>query len=165
MQLLRQSLVRQDNGSWIGRTARRTIRIESLPVAGIAGLGIFNSQIDVLILGVMQGPAAAGLYQVALQGALIIAILRPRIGMIVAHRLPLLWLQGGDIDGIERAVAPVAAIVTAGATLLLVISILAGGDILAAWFGEEFRTAAPILIVISLAHLVTALTGIVAMSW
>lgn len=158
--VFRQGLAREDNGLWASPSERRLLRRESLPVAGIAGIGIFNSQVDVLMLGAISGAAAAGTYQVALSCAMIINILKPRVGMIVAHNIPDLWAAGNTRE-IERITRPVALIVSAAAFAMLLLAIFEGSAFLAAVFGEDFKGGAPVLVIISLSLFIAGLAGIV----
>jgi O-antigen/teichoic acid export membrane protein len=156
--VIRQRFAPDDDGTWAGRAEQRAMRRASLPVAGVSGIAAFSAQVDVLMLGVISGAAAAGIYQVAISCAMLISILDQRVGMVVAHRIPDLWRERNTAE-IEAITRPVALIVSSGAALILAISAVSGGPILASVFGEEFRASAQVLIIVSLSLLISGLFG------
>ena len=149
----------RDDCRVLPKNERRFLRRESLPMAGVAGLGIFNSQVDILMLGYLAGAASAGLYQVSIATALILSLTRARLAMTITPRLAVLWRRGQSDE-----MADIAAPVTVAASLISLIafiaSILYGDSVLSALFGNEFAGAAPALSIICAAWLIAACLGL-----
>ncbi len=140
-------------------STRRALRRASLPMAGIAGLAILNSQTDVLMLSWIDSPEAAGLYQLAIQTAMVLALIRGQLGLAATGRVASLWAIG-DVQSIARLSRSIALFSTMVSATALFLSFLFGGAILAYIFGEAARAAAPALSIICAAWTFASFFGI-----
>jgi O-antigen/teichoic acid export membrane protein len=134
------------------------LRRQSLPVAGASAVGIFNSNIDILMLGSLAGSIQAGHYTAVMKIATFIAIVRIRLSLLTSHLIPPLF-EAEQFSEIQMKCRPVAALSTAVSVAFLTISLLWGADILAVLYGAEFAAAAPVLSLIIFAFTVSSAAG------
>lgn len=128
------------------------------PLFCIGVLSLVNLQADVLMLALLRGPEAAGVYQAAARGAELVAFsllvanfaLQPLISRL--HAL-------GDLRELQRVVT-----LTARATLLVALPVafalaLFAAPILRALFGAPFERGALCLVILCAAQVVNAGIG------
>jgi O-antigen/teichoic acid export membrane protein len=142
------------------RADRRYLMMQSLPMAGVAGLAIFNSQMDILMLGVLGSPAQAALYQVCIHSMMVLVLIRTQLGYTISADAAQLW-RSGDVEAIREICRPAAhlnAIMAVGVFTLVAIF---GKSYLVFAFGPEFGEAYLALIIVAGAWLGASFFGMV----
>ena len=142
----------------VGRERLRFLRRESLPMAGIAGLAIFNSQMDVLMLATLDGPATAGVYQAVLATAMILTVVRAKLGLLVSAELARQW-AAGDAEAMRRTAAPITWAATMISLAALCGAMVYGPDLMSVLFGSDFTSGAMTLAVVCGAWCLAAACG------
>jgi O-antigen/teichoic acid export membrane protein len=129
----------------------------AMPLLFISGAHVINRQTDVVMLGVLDGAEAAGIYAVAARGVQLITFVTYAVAAPLAPRVAALHTSG-DIQGLRR-------VVTSSARVMLVFSLpavalfLILGPWLLGFFGAEFTAGAPALAVLALGQLASAAAG------
>jgi O-antigen/teichoic acid export membrane protein len=122
---------------------------------------VINTQIGVVLLGLLDVPESAGLYAVAQRGALLVAFPLLALNVALAPRAAGLW-SSGRRDELQRLIT----IGSRGVLLLAlpgaVIFIVAGATVLSLIFGASYAPAAPALAILTLGQLANVATGSVA---
>lgn len=138
----------------------RTWAFAALPLALTQGMGVINSQTDVLMLGSLMGANEVGVYRVATQTAALVAFGLQSLNMVVAPHFARLHAVG-DKRRLQQLVSRTAQAVL-GVALIAVTLFGAFGDQLIFWlFGEAFSTAYFPLVILALGQLVNAGLGAV----
>ncbi len=132
--------------------------------SGLVLLGggiVINSQIGVVLLGLIDAPESAGLYAVAQRGAILIAFPLLALNAALAPRAAGLW-SAGRHEELQR-------LITIGSRAILLLSlpavlvlVFAGGTLLDLVFGAAFVAGAPALAILALGQLSNVATGSVA---
>jgi O-antigen/teichoic acid export membrane protein len=143
----------------LAHDTRRALRRASLPMAGVAGLTVLNSQTDVLMLSWLDSPESAGLYQIAIQTAMVLAIIRSQLGLAASGRIAALWATGNRV-GMARASRSIALLSTMVASTCFFLSLFFGETGLAYIFGDQATASAPILSMVCAAWAVASFFGI-----
>lgn len=129
----------------------------ALPLLFIAVAQAVNRQADIIMLGALQGPVAAGIYTIATRGAGLISFVLFAVNAAMAPSVASLY-AAGDLDGIQR-------LVTRSSRLILLLSLPAAlafvffGGWFMGLFGEEFVAGATALAILSVAQLINGAAG------
>ena len=129
----------------------------ALPLLFIGGSQVINRQADIIMLGALQGPAAAGVYTVAARGAGLISFVLFAVTAAVAPRIAALY-AAGDLQGIQ-------ALATRTSRLILIFSLplaaafILFGDMFLIIFGDDFAGGAAALAILSVAQVVNGAAG------
>jgi O-antigen/teichoic acid export membrane protein len=127
----------------------------------LSGGLLVNSQIGVVLLGLLDGPESAGLYAVAQRGALLVAFPLMALGAALAPTAARLW-AANEVGQLQRLVTLGARAVLVASVPIALVFVVAGEGILGLVFGASFVVAGSALAVLSLGQLVNAATGSVA---
>lgn len=130
----------------------------ALSLVLLSGALFVNSQIGVVLLGVLDQPESAGLYAVAQRGALLVAFPLLALNAALAPTAARLWARA-EVAQLQRLVTLGARGVLAASAPIAVVFILGGEPLLGLVFGAAFAAAAPALAILSLGQLVNAATG------
>ncbi|AHE99933.1 hypothetical protein THITH_04230 [Thioalkalivibrio paradoxus ARh 1] len=112
---------------------------------------------DVILVGLMVGPASAGIYFAASRIAELLSMPSAAVGTVIAPRYAR-RRQMNDHHGLQRLVT-LSAHASFWPTLAGVVLMFWLGEWVLAWFGEEFRAGTEILALLLLARLVLASAG------
>lgn len=104
------------------------------------------NQLDVLIVGALAGPAAAGLYHIAKRTGKVAEQATTQIQTVLYPDVARLW-AAGETAAMRRAVWQVEGVVLAFGTAGVLFLIVAAEPILHWTAGPKFNDAAPLLIV------------------
>lgn len=138
-------------------THGRTWLSATLPLLFISGAHVINRQTDVVMLGVLDGLTAAGVYAVAARGVQLITFVTYAVNAPLAPRVAALYATA-DLAGLQR-------VTTASARVMLAFSLppvglfIVFGPWLLGFFGTEFTAGAQALAVLSLGQLAAAAAG------
>ncbi len=135
---------------------KRWTRI-SIPLMLISVSSLLISRSDVLIVGALEGPLAAGLYHAASRTASFAQFPLIAFAGIAAPLIASLHAQGDSVQlaRMVRAAARWTFLTSAAVALLLV---LFGRQVLGL-FGEDFSAAHSVLVILCIAHLFNASCG------
>jgi O-antigen/teichoic acid export membrane protein len=129
----------------------------SLPMMLIGGVWMANSYAAVIIVGILDGPPAAGIYTVAQKGAELIVLILFAINMPLAPAVARLYAKG-DHAGLEHTVERMAR-ATLFVSAPIAVAFIAFPNIYLGLFGPGFQTAAPALMILALGQLINAAAG------
>jgi O-antigen/teichoic acid export membrane protein len=121
---------------------------------------ILGPQTDVLVVGTLLGTTEAGRYGVASQLAVLISF---GVSALIFVALPMI----ADLHARSRRaeLQQLVTLISRGSlavSLPVVLVLLVEGRTILGWFGPSFVTAYPVLVVLSIAQLIAATTGILA---
>lgn len=142
---------------WPVRSERRSILGFALPRTASSGLEQLLIWLDVLIVGAMLGPAAAGLYGAATRFIAAGLIVDAALRIVISPRFSVL-LHAHDLSATQSlyrtATRWLVLFATPGFVLLAMFA-----PVPLSWLGQDFAAAAPALITLSLGAMVTFLAG------
>ncbi|MBF0585875.1 oligosaccharide flippase family protein [Prosthecochloris sp. N3] len=130
----------------------------SLPLMLVALAGMVSHWLDILMLGWLQGPSTAGLYQPAVRSAGIIRSFLLAFAAIAAPLFASLHAQRRteELRHLLQAVTRWIAMTSVPFCVLLMVL----PECVLAMFGDEFISAAPVLVLLAAAVLLQAVTGL-----
>lgn len=121
---------------------------------------VLGTQADILVVGTLLGTTDAGLYSVATQLAALISFGVTAIVFVAVPMVSDFHATGrrADLQHLVTLVQRASVIVSLPVVALLVLE----GQTVLGWFGASFVAAYPVLLVLSIAHFLAALVGILA---
>jgi O-antigen/teichoic acid export membrane protein len=129
----------------------------ALPLLVINLLAVIAMRADVIIVGILRGSEAAGVYSVAARVALLSTFALEALNTIVAPTISR-HFYAGDLEAVQRLVRG-AARVTFGAALLATLLLELAGSGSLALFGSGYAEGMAALQVLLIGQLVSASTG------
>lgn len=130
----------------------------AMPLALIGGGSIINNQTDILMLGFFRTPKDVGIYNVAVQGSLLVAFGLQVANSLITPQFARLYAQG-DQARLQRLVTVTARIILLAALPVALAFILAGG-VIAGWvFGPEFTQSHTPMAILAVGQLINAAMG------
>ena len=130
----------------------------SLPMGMAAGLGMLRTSMDILIIGWLLGPAAAGLYAPIQRIVNLVVFLLQAINKMLSPVIATLSTLN-DRKAIEELVRKSAAISSYVSVPLALGMIVLGEPFLYYIFGPRFASLAPVLSVLLVGHMVRSIMG------
>jgi O-antigen/teichoic acid export membrane protein len=130
----------------------------AVPFILIGGAGVLNSQTDVLMLGWMRSDGEVGVYRVSVQGAALVIFGLQALNAIVAPQFSRFYAVG-DKKRLEKLAIVSSRMAIVIALPMTVAFVVAGGDIAAWVFGEEFVSSHIPLAVLAMGQLFSAAVG------
>ncbi len=127
----------------------------------LSGGLVINSQTGIVLLGIIDVPASAGIYAVAQRGALLVSFPLIALNAALAPTAARLWTSG-RVDDLQHLVASGTRGVVLAALPIALIFIVGGATLLGLVFGDQFVAGADALAILSLGQLANAATGSVA---
>ena len=143
-----------------GAHARYEIRqwaVSALPLLLIGGLGVVNTQTDIVLLGILRGPADAGIYRVASRGAEFIEFVLLAVNAPLAPMIARVYTRG-EAARLQTLITSSARVITV-LSVPLAVSLIVFGNAYLALFGSEFTDGRAALAILSVAQMVNALFG------
>ncbi|HEX7710265.1 MAG TPA: flippase [Sphingomonadaceae bacterium] len=129
-----------------------------LPFTLIAGINLFNQRSDILLLGVLTSASHVGIYNVAIQGAMLVSFPLTICDAMLAPNIARLHAQD-DHPRMQRLMTTstlVISLASAGVTAAL---ILTGRWLLPNLFGAGFAAAYPALVILAIGQFINSSTG------
>jgi O-antigen/teichoic acid export membrane protein len=146
---VRASQVRYDTRRWV---------IAGISLVVLSGGLVINAQTGVLMLGVLDTPAAAGIYSVAQRGALLVSFPLVALNAAIAPTAARLWAARRH-DDLQRLVTDGTRGVVLASLPIALLFIFGGSYILSLVYGPDFESGAGALAIVCLGQLVNAATG------
>ncbi|MEP4484845.1 MAG: flippase [Halioglobus sp.] len=129
-----------------------------MPLALVSGIGLINSQVDILMLGWFHTAADVGIYRVAASSVGLIGFGMQAITSVIAPHIARLHAQG-DLRRLQRLVSVSAKIMMLLA-LPVFLTFTIFGDTLLGWvFGKEFEAGYFALAILACGSLVNVAMG------
>ena len=129
-----------------------------LPLFLLYGMGIINSQTDVLMLAALRGSESAGIYQAAARGAELVGFSLVIVNMAIQPTISRLYASG-DMIRLQRVATLGARVAVAAALPLALLAIFLGKPLMAYIFGGEFSRGAVALAILAAAQVFNAASG------
>jgi O-antigen/teichoic acid export membrane protein len=148
-QAVRGSQVRYDSRRWV---------MAAISLVVLSGGLVINSQTGVLMLGILDAPAAAGIYAVAQRGALLVSFPLVALNAAFAPTAARLWAARRP-DELQRLVTDGTRGVVLASLPIALAFIIGGSFILSLVYGPDFESGAGALAIVCLGQLVNAATG------
>ena len=130
----------------------------ALTFALIAGAGIINTQVDVIMLGWFREPVDVGVYRVAAQSAVFAAFAMQAASAVLAPRFSILYRKG-DVKALGFIFQKASIIIGSFSIVIFFLFILLGRDILHVIFGSEYLDSSVPLSILAAGYSVNALCG------
>lgn len=124
----------------------------SIPFLAIGAVGLIYYKTDILMLGWFHPPSEVGVYQVAVQGSMLVAFPVHAIGNVIAPLFARLSGQG-DIWKLQDVTRAAARIVVLFSLPIVAVFVLFGGALAALVFGDDFESAHMPLAILALGQL------------
>ncbi|ALF59163.1 flippase [Psychrobacter urativorans] len=129
-----------------------------IPFTLLEGVGVINTQTDIVMLGIFGSATDVGLYRIASQGASITTVGLTVVAMAAMPYFARFYAQS-DILKLSKV-----AVMTARASMLLAIPfsllfMFYGDSILTIAFGNEFANGYSVLMVLTIIQLLNAMFG------
>lgn len=137
---------------WVGSLVRT-----AAPFGLQSVLNVVVRRSDVLLVGLLAGPAAAGIYFAAARIAELLSLPGAAVSTVVGPRYARRW-QVGDRPGLQRLVT-LSAHASFWPTLAGALVMFAIGEWVLGQFGEDFRAGTDILALLLVSRLVLATAG------
>lgn len=133
----------------------------ALPFLVIGLLYVINNRADILMLGLLRGPAAAGIYSAAVSGAEMMGFVLLVANTALAPTVAALY-RGGEHGRLQRLVTRSARFVLLATVPLVVLLIVFGGQFLSI-FGDAFVRGRAALTILCVAQFMNVAMGSVAL--
>lgn len=129
----------------------------SLPMMLIAGVWMANNYSTTLLVGVLDGSRAAGVYSVVQKGAEVIVLVLVATNMPLAPAIARLHARG-DWRGLEHTTEHMAR-ATLAVSAPIALAFIAFPHAYLDLFGASFQTGAAALVILALGQLINAAAG------
>ncbi|WP_196259680.1 flippase [Pelagibacterium limicola] len=130
----------------------------AVPLAMIAGMNQLITNTDVVMLGFFKAHADVGYYKIAVQGAVLVALVLSAANLVVMPHIARLYAQG-DLKRLQR-VATTSARSTAMFSLpAFLVIVVFGREIIGILFGNEFEPGYTALVILACGQLINALAS------
>lgn len=120
-------------------------------------VAVFSSQLGLVLVGSMTGPAEAAAYSVAQRYAIATALISQGIYQAISSQVAARY-SSGELAGLRLLTRRVCRVAT-GSSLVCALVIASGSSTLLGLFGEEYRDAAPVLYILLLSVMVNVASG------
>jgi len=129
----------------------------AFPLLLLGGSHIVLSQTDVIMVGYFLSTDQAGIYSAAARLAVLVPFGLVAVNTVAAPMIAELWAEG-DRETLQRLLT-VAARAILATTVPLVLSLGLLGSWLLGFFGQDFRSGYPALLILISGQLINALAG------
>jgi len=140
------------------RTKTAEWRRAVIPLALISGVQVLNSNVDMLLLGMMRTDEEVGLYRVAVQLGTLVIFGLTAINMVLHPHISRLY-QSGDHQALQRLVTLSSRIILLFALPPVLVLVFLGGPVLTLLFGADYQPAHVALALLALGQLMNAGMG------
>ena len=129
-----------------------------VPFSLLVGVSLLNTEVAIIVLGILSDDRSVGLYRVASQVAAMVALSLIIINSVIAPHITRLYFEE-NIKKLQYMIVQSARAVLITALPLGCFFIFAGEWFLGLVFGYEYQEAYVPLIILTIGHLVNAATG------
>lgn len=156
--LVALALWRRYRPEWAApRYRSREWMASAVPLAVLAVLNLLNTQADILMLKILHGNEATGVYAVASQIAHFTAVVLTVVNAVIAPRFASLYARG-DMTELQRVVTRSITAITL-ATLPAALVLIGFAPLVLGVWGAEFVEGTSSLVVLVVSQVIHALCG------
>src|SRR5680860_851939 len=131
---------------------------KALPFVALAGMGVINQRIDIVMLGLYYPDATVGIYQAVVVGGSLASFGLQAVNTTIAPQISRLW-AAQDLVRLQRLATASARISAAVALPVVVVFAALGAPLLGLAFGSEFSAGALALTILAVGQLVSSSFG------
>ena len=139
----------------------REWRRSMLPLLFVSTLGTIDQQISIIMVGSMLGFEAAGIFDVARRGAMLVSFVLMAVNMPLAPTVARLYARG-EKERLQRIVTKSARVVLFG-SLPIALGLMIFGHWVLLIFGREFTGGSAVLAILCSGQIVNAGMGSVGL--
>lgn len=148
---------RRRRGPGRAPSPRRLLR-QAAPFLMLGGAQVVLSRTDLVMLGLLAEPRAAGFYKVALEGAFLVGMCLNIANTVLAREFSRRHARG-DLAGLEQTAIRTARLTTAATAPLAVGLIVWGESLIVLTFGPDFAAAYPLLVILAIGRFLAGVFG------
>lgn len=131
---------------------------KALPFVALAGMGVINQRIDIVMLGLFRPDATVGIYQAVVVGGSLVSFGLQAVNTAVAPQISRLWATR-DLVQMQRLATASARVSAAVALPVAVVFATLGGPLLGLAFGSEFSAGALALAILAAGQFINSFFG------
>lgn len=129
-----------------------------MPLVFLDSMTMINSQIDIVLLGLMKSTATVGVYAVAKKGAGLVAFVLIAVNIALAPTIASMY-AAGEMAKLQRMITKSARVILIGSLPIAIVLILFGHWFLLFFFGQDFIQGEKALSILGAAQVINAATG------
>ncbi len=133
-----------------------------MPLVFLDFMTMINSQIDIILLGLMRSTGSVGIYAVAKKGAGLITFVLIAVNIALAPTIARMY-AAGEMDKLQRMITKSARIILIGSLPIAIVLIIFGHWFLLFFFGQDFIQGERALAILGAGQLINAATGSVGL--
>lgn len=133
-----------------------------VPLSVFTGLTMLDSQISLLLLGIIGTAEETGIFKVATTGASLVSFGLMAVNMGLAPRVATLY-RAGEMDRLQKIVTLSTRLVAGVSIPVALILVIFGRELIILGFGEGYSDAELPLIILTLGQMANAFAGSVAL--
>jgi len=133
-----------------------------MPLVFLDTMTMINSQIDIILLGLMKSTGMVGVYAVAKKGAALITFILIAVNIALAPTIASMY-AAGEMDKLQRMITKSARVILIGSLPIAIVLILFGHWFLLFFFGQDFVHGEKALAILSAGQLINAAMGSVGL--
>lgn len=141
-------------------TSWATWLIEVFPLLGAGIAFSVNSQVDMILLGILKGPGYTAIYQVGTKAASVLVIALSSLSVVYQPLLSRAYFAG-DLDDVEMKSASISRIGFSVAIIGAILFIPLRNVIIEIIFGHAYIEAGQVMVILIMARLVNSSVGAV----
>jgi O-antigen/teichoic acid export membrane protein len=153
-------LISSPRGHIQAATSWTTWLIEAFPLLGAGIAFSVNSQVDMILLGILKGPEYTAIYQVGTKAASVLVIALSSLSVVYQPLLSRAYFAG-DLDDVKMKSASISRIALAVAMVCAIIFIPLRNVIIEIIFGHAYIEAGQVMVILIMARLVNSSVGAV----
>lgn len=133
-----------------------------LPLTVVAAASIIFTNVDILMLGVLEDYEGVALYRVASRGAVLLSLVLYAVNTAIAPHIAQLY-AGDKLNDLQKLLSLTAMGVTALTLPVFLVFVFFGEPLIELVFGAEFGSAATALSILCVGQMVNVVVGSVGM--
>lgn len=131
------------------------------PMTLISGAAMINSRLDIAMLGLITGPTSVAIYDVGAKVAGFMMITQALLNASISPRIARLYASG-DRAQVQFVMVQACRLSFFASAILLIAIWLAGSQLIAALFGQDFEVAHTVALIVAVGFLFNTGVGAVA---
>lgn len=139
----------------VSREERARWRRAALPLALLAAIQVFNTQVDLVILGLLRNDSEVGVYRVVVQMGSLVVFGLVAINQVLHPHFAALY-STGDLARLQQFVTTSSRAILVMALVPTLLFLFKAKEILGFLFGAEFTIGADSLVILALGQLANA---------
>jgi O-antigen/teichoic acid export membrane protein len=155
-----QYLVPYAHGNSQSNTPWLTWLVEAFPLLGVGIAFTINSQVDMVLLGMLKGSSYAAIYQVGTKAASVLVIALGSLAVVYQPLLSRAHFEG-DLEEVKRKSASISRIAFSVAIIGAILFIPLRDAIIGSIFGPAYIDAGQVMMILIFARLVNSSVGAV----